>query len=331
MKRLIVDTANVLWRVAAANGRHNPGGSAEDQAGLCLHVALNTVKSHFNRVKPDMVALTFEGTQNWRKTYTKSEQCVSKRVYKANRVRDDGMLPFFELIKSFEQLVREHTSLVCLSNPICEGDDLFAAYVERYTGEGDEVVGLSGDKDFVQLLRHQNFTLLNPDKLGAERSKDKNGDPIDPAYFMFEKAFRGDPGDFVMPAYPKVRSTRLKQAFVDQYALTNLLNETWTFNEPSTGEERVFRVGDLYEENQLLMNLQRQPDWVRAELTRTLEDGEARRGQFDFFAFCKFCGKYGLKKICDDATSFIPLFTSSGINSGINPKTETTRARTLKF
>ena len=173
------------------------------------------------------------------------------------------MIPFFELIKAFEQLCREHTSLVCLSNPILEGDDLFAAYAQKYTAEGDEVIGLSGDKDFVQLLKLPNFKLLNPDKLGAERNTNKDGTPIDADYFMFEKAFRGDAGDNVMPAYPRVRATRLKKAYDDPYELTNIMNETWKFNEPSTGQEREFRVGDLYEDNHVLMNLERQPDWVR--------------------------------------------------------------------
>jgi len=312
---MIVDTANILFRVASAHGKYNSGGSAEDQAGLALHMALNTLKSHYNRVKPDQMALTFEGANNWRKAYTRSEECVSKRIYKANRVKDDSMIPFFELIKAFEQLAREHTSLVCLSNPNCEGDDLFSAYVQKYTGEGDEVVGLSGDKDFVQLLKFEGFSLLNPDKLGAERNKDKEGNLIDPYYFMFEKAFRGDTGDNVMPAYPRVRSTRMKKAFTDQYELTNMLNETWSFNEPSTGEERIFRVGDLFEENQILMNLEKQPQWVKDEMTKTLEHEVVNHGKFSLFHFQKFCGKYNLKKIGDDVSSFAPMFSASGFNS----------------
>jgi len=313
--RMIVDTANILFRVASAHGKYNTGGTPEDQAGLALHMALQTLKSHYNKVKPDQMALTFEGTNNWRKTYTKSDECVSKKIYKANRVKDDSMIPFFELIKSFEQLAREHTSLVCLSNPICEGDDLFAAYVEKYTGEGDTVVGLSGDKDFVQLLKYPNFHLLNPDKLGAERNKDKDGNLIDAEYFMFEKAFRGDAGDFVMSAYPRVRATRIRKAFEDEYERNNIMNETWEFTEPATGEHRTFRVGDLFEENQLLMNLSRQPQYVRDEMFRTVNEQVIDHGQFSLFHFQKFCGKFGLKKISEDVTSFVPMFAQSGKNS----------------
>ena len=322
MKRMIVDTANILFRVASAHGKYNTGGSAEDQAGLSLHMALNTLKSHYNRVRPDQVALTFEGAKNWRKDYTRSEQCVSKKLYKGNRVKDDSMIPFFELIKSFEQLARAHTSITCLSNENCEGDDLFGGYVQKFTAVGDEVVGLSGDKDFVQLLKYKRFTLLNPDKLGAVRDKDKKGNLIDADYFMFEKAFRGDSGDNVMPAYPRVRAVRLAKAFTDEYERNNIMNETWEFNEPSTGEPKTFRVGDLFEENQVLMNLERQPDWVRAEIEKTIEHEVLNHGQFSLFHFQKFCGKYNLKKISEDVTSFVDMFSSTGRNSPLKEETK---------
>jgi hypothetical protein len=133
MKRMIVDTANVLFRVAAAHGKYGPEGTPEEKAGLAMHIALNTVNKYYKKFRPDQVAVTFEGGQNWRKEYTKSDVCKSKKVYKANRVKDDSMIPFFELIKGFEDLVRTHTSIVCLSHPKLEGDDLFGGYVQRFS------------------------------------------------------------------------------------------------------------------------------------------------------------------------------------------------------
>lgn len=330
MKRMVVDTANILFRVASAHGKYNAGGSPEDQAGLALHMALNTLKSHYNKVKPDQVAVTFEGAQNWRKAYTRSEQCVSKRLYKGNRVKDDSMIPFFELIASFEQLVREHTSVVCLSHPMLEGDDCVSAYVQKFSAAGDEVVILSGDKDFLSLLKLPGVSLLNPDKVGKARDLiDKNGDKIDPEYFMFEKAFRGDAGDNVMPAYPRVRATRLQKAFTDEFERTNIMNETWEFTEPSTGISRTFRVGDLFEENQLLMNLERQPEDIRQIMIQMVDDAVLNKGKFNFFAFQKFCGKHNLKKISEDATSFIKMLANEGFSS--EHKSQTKKISSLIF
>jgi 5'-3' exonuclease len=307
MKRLVVDTANVLWRVAAANGKYNQG-TPEDKAGLALHMALNTLNKYYKQFKPDQVALTFEGRKNWRKDYTRSGQCISGKIYKANRVKDDSMAPIFELMAAFEDLVRNHTALVCLSSPVLEGDDLFAGYVQQFTAAGDEVIGLSGDKDFVQLLKHKNFTLINPDKGKPRTLMDVCG--VDDAeFFMFEKAFRGDTNDNVFPAYPRVQKKRLLKCINDEYELVKIMNETWDFTDTDTGETKTFRVGDLFEENNLLMNLENQPENIRQEIFSSIEAAINNRKTFSFFHFTKFCGKYGLNQIADNAQQFANLFS----------------------
>jgi hypothetical protein len=58
----------------------------------------------------------------------------------------------------------------------------------------------------------------------------------------------------------KVRITKLKAAYDalqkgDTYQHSNLMNSTWDFTDPGTGKSRTMRVGDLYEENVLLMDL----------------------------------------------------------------------------
>jgi len=302
MKRMVVDTANVLFRVAAAHGKYGPEGTPEEKAGLAMHIALNTVNKYYKKYRPDQVAVTFEGGQNWRKDYTKSDACKSKKVYKANRVKDDSMIPFFELIKGFEDLVRTHTSIVCLSHPKLEGDDLFSGYVQRFSEAGDEVIGISGDRDFVQLKKYKNFKLINPDD-GKERECD------DPLFFMFEKCFRGDAGDNVMSAYPRVRKTKLEAALKDEYALTTIMNETWDFTDPESGEVTTYRVGDLFEENQLLMDLDCQPPEIRQLIKETLDHELVHHGKFSNFHFQKFCGKYGLKQIAESSTNFVDMFS----------------------
>lgn len=302
-RRLIFDTANVLFRVAAANGKYN-SGSIEEKAGLAMHMSLNVMNRFYKKHRPDEIAVTFEGGKNWRKAYTQSATCKTNKIYKANRVKDPSMEPFFELIRSFEDLARKHTSLVCLSNQALEGDDLFAGYVQRFTAEGDEVVGVSGDKDFVQLLKYPKFTLINPDD-GKPRLID------DPEFFMYEKCFRGDSGDNVISALPRVRKDRLIKSLTDDYELTKLMNETWTVKDPETGFETVFHTRELFEENQVLMNLERQPDHIKQIITETLDHELANHGKFSFFHFSAFCGKFGLKQIAENAQQFADMFNST--------------------
>lgn len=324
MKRLIFDTANILFRVAAAHGKYGPQGTPEEKAGLAMHMALNTLNKYYKAFKPDQLAVTFEGHNNWRKAYTNSEQCISKRLYKGHRVKDSSMEPFFALIKSFEELAREHTSLVCLSHPKLEGDDIFAGYVARFAEQGDEVIGVSGDRDFVQLLKYKNFKLINPDT-GKPRTLVEVCGVDDAEYFMFEKAFRGDTGDNVMTAYPRVQKKRLQKALTDEYELIKLMNETWKFKDPDTGAETEYRVGDLFEENQILMNLERQPDDIKAIINETLDHELVHHGKFSLFHFTKFCGKFGLKQIAENSTQFANMFSVTGQKSPL--KEETTAAR----
>lgn len=324
--RMVVDTANLIWRVAAAGQKYNGqggSGSTEEQAGLALHMALMSLRKQYERYRPDQVALTFEGGENWRKAYTRGELTktvpVSPRIYKANRVKDDSMKPFFELIAAFEDLVRKHSSIVCLGHPELEGDDLFSGYAQYFTAAGDTVIGVSDDKDFCTLLQLPNFQLVRPDGSTRELGKDKM--PDDAKYFMYEKAFRGDAGDNVLPAFPRVRATKLKAAYDglingNGYEHSNLMNSTWVFTDPGTGVSKTMRVGDLYEENRILMDLiEGQPQNIKDRITQVIEYGIQNTGKFKMFEFQRFCGKYELNRISEEISKFIPLFSSTGISA----------------
>lgn len=301
MKRLIIDTSNLFFRVAAAHTKYQSNDPA-DKAGLALHSCLVTMNRWFNQVKPDQIVVTFEGSRNWRKTYTSSEKSITRAGYKANRVRDPAMEHLYQVLNDFEKMARQHSAIVCLSHDELEGDDLIAGAAQYFAKLGDEVVILSGDKDFVQLLKLQGVTLLNPDK-GIVREHE------DPEFFMFEKCFRGDAGDNVRAAYPKVRKTRLLKAFNDEYERTQIMNETWKYVDPDTQEEITYRVGDLFEENQILMNLERQPPEIRDIIQATVEEGLKTHGKFSLFAFSKFLGAHELNKIADNVEKFIKLFS----------------------
>lgn len=319
MKRLIVDTSNLFWRAVAAQQRYGPA-DATDSAGLGLHMCLNSLRKHWQNVQPDKLAVAFEGKENWRKEYTRSDQCYSKRLYKGNRVADPSMAVLFDVMRSFEDLVREHTNIVTLQHPKLEGDDLISGYALYYAALGDEVYILSGDKDFVQLLGGDGrIHLLNPDD-GKERTLLGVCEVDDPGYFMFEKAMRGDAGDNVLPGFSRVRKTRLYKAYgvkdgkvdlalSDSFEMSNLLNSTWEFVDPETGDKRTMSVEKMIEENNLLMNLRGQPAEIRALITKVIEHESENHGSFNFFKFQQFLGKYKLEQIAERSTDFVPMFS----------------------
>jgi len=303
MHRVVVDVPNIFWRtVSAHSGQYS--GNSEEKAGLALHSCLVTLHKYYKKLQPDQLAVVFEGNNNWRKSYTSSENCVSKLGYKANRIKDPSMAHLFDVLNDFKTLAENHTSIVCLQNNLVEGDDLIGGFVQYYPG--DKITILSGDKDFTQLLKHENVTLLNPDK-DVERTCD------DPLFFMFEKCIRGDGGDNVRSSYPNVRKKRLEKAWSDPYEMTLLMNETWTKYNPQTDENETFKVKDLFEENKLLMDLEAQPENIKLTIRDTIENAVNNVGKFNLFAFNKFLGQHDLKAIGKNSKQFVNMFTCAPV------------------
>lgn len=319
MKRLVVDVSNIFWRAVSAQQRYGPPDGG-DSAGLGLHIALMSLRKHWNAIQPDKLAIVFEGKENWRKTYTKSDECYSKRLYKGNRVADPNMAVLFDVLRAFEDLAREHTNIVTLKHPLLEGDDLIGGYAQHFSTLGDDVTILSGDKDFVQLLGGTDkIRLVNPDD-GKERTLLGVCEVDDPGYFIFEKCMRGDSGDNVLPAFPRVRKTKLHKAFgvkdgtvdaalADAFEMSNLLNSQWEFVDSESGDKRMMLVEKMFEENNLLMNLTGQPQHIRDLITQVIEHESENHGRFDFFKFNQFLGKYELKQIAERASDFVPMFS----------------------
>lgn len=319
MKRMVCDVSNLFWRSVSAQQRYGPA-DATDSAGLGLHMSLMSLRKHWNNIKPDKLAIVFEGRQNWRKEYTRSDQCYSQRLYKGNRVADPSMAVLFEVMKAFEDLARQHTNIVTLVHPRLEGDDLIGGYAHHFAQQGDEVAILSGDKDFVQFLGNPLISLINPDDGKPRTLLDVCG-VDDAGYFMFEKCFRGDAGDNVLPGLPRVRKTKLQKAYgvngapADDFEMTNLMNSSWEFIHPESGDKRMMSVEKMYAENDLLMNLRGQPPEIQALITQVIEHESENHGKFDFFQFQRFLGTYKLQQIAERSTDFVPMF------SGKSPST----------
>lgn len=292
------DISNLLYRAFFAEKN-------EDEAtttGLAMHMAFMTVNKYFKKFKPSKVVMAFD-RGNWRKQYTLSDECYSKKVYKGERRKDmspaqkEKYAAFIAHIGEFETIMREHTTVICLAADQLEGDDCIAAWIQQNPDDMHTII--SGDKDFVQLLRYENVTLCDP-ATGKERTCD------DAEYYLFEKCFRGEPAstDNVQSAYPKLRATKIKAAYTDPFELTNLRQATWTNH-----DGRIMEVGKLLDENKLLMDLAAQPDHVKKIMFETVEAGRQQKNKFSYFQFMKFLGKFELKKLAEQADQFAPLLS----------------------
>lgn len=305
---MIVDVSNLLHRTFYVH--------TEEDFDLITAAAYKstflTLNKYYKDFTPDTLVLAFDDHNNWRKKYTNegkysSEDApvITNRPYKGTRRQNQtpdqkkryGM--FLDFVDDFEQLLKDHTSIICLHGEELEADDLIAGFSEIF-GEEHLVTIVSQDKDLYQLLKNENVQIVDPAGKGITTGKD-----LDVEFMLFEKFFRGDTTDNVQNAYPGVRTERIKKAYIDSFELANILQHKW--RDPKTGIE--YKVGDLFVENKKLMDLTQQPDVIRDKIYESIEEGFAGRSKYSHFHFLAFLGKYDLRETAKHVQHLIPLLS----------------------
>lgn len=312
MRYIAFDISNILYRTFYANK------STDDTtiAGLAHFAALTTLNKYNRVFKPHKLIFCCD-RKSWRKEYTASEEAITPKMYKGNRLEKiQKMSPseqakyarFKEHLVEFEELMREHTSVITLAEIGLEADDIMAGVCQVLTmDEDNEVILVTADQDMIQLLRYPNVRLIDPAS-GKDRTLDDWDGDAD--LFMFEKCIRGDRGDWVQSALPRVKKTRIMKAWTDDFERANLMNETW--RAPPVGDEekgKEYIVKQLFKENQLLMDLTMQPDDIQLTVIKTVLAGLKDPGTFSYFHFMRFLGKYEMKKLSESIDNFTKMLS----------------------
>lgn len=319
---ILVDTANTFFR-----SRHVVRGDVDTKVGMALHITFQSIKKAWNDFKADHVVFCLEG-RSWRKDFY--------TPYKRNRKETrDAMSPreqeedrvFWEIFDEFKNFIAEKTNCTVLQHSQLEADDLIAGWIQNHPDDNHIVI--STDGDFAQLISPtvkqyngvSNITITHEgffdDK--GKRVVDKKTKEVLPApnpkWLLFEKCMRGDTSDNVFSAYPGVRTkgsknkVGLTEAFDDKtnkgFSWNNLMLQRWVDH---TGVEH--RVLDDYNRNVTLCDLTAQPDWVREIIDTTIQNVEPKDiGQVGM-RLMKFCAKWDLQKIADQAAQYSEAFSA---------------------
>lgn len=314
---LLVDTMNTFFRA-----KHVVRGDISEKVGMALHVTLNAINKCYKQFDADHVVFALEG-RSWRKDFYKP--------YKANRkVARDALTPkeaeedvaFFEAYDDFLKFINERTNCSTIKCDIAEADDIIARFIALHPDDTHIIV--SSDTDYVQLLTpkvHQYNGITN-EMIRLDGVVDDNGKPVidkktgeqkvpaDPQYQLFKKCMRGDATDNVFSAYPGVREKGSKnkvgllEAYADKesrgFAWNNLMLQRWTDH---NGDEH--RVLDDYERNVTLVDLTAQPEEIRNYVDDIInEQSVAKNKNMVGAHFMKFCGKWDMQRIADNAQQF---------------------------
>lgn len=326
MRYLIVDTANTFFRA-----RHSAHRQADmwDKLGFAMHVTLSSVNKAFRDQKADHVIFCLEG-RSWRKDFYepyKKNRAVARAALTEAEAEEDAL--FWEAFDNLKEFITNKTNCTVLQHEHLEADDLVAGWIQSHPADHHTIV--SSDSDFHQLLA-ENVNQYNGiadelhtiegifDKKGAPVKDKKTKEPKKipaPDWILFEKCMRGDSSDNVFSAYPGVRTVGtknkvgLQEAFQDKaskgFAWNNLMLQRWTDH---NGEEH--RVLDDYQRNVTLIDLTAQPDDIKAKIAETISNGAVPLNRPMVGAqFLKFCGKYDLVKMSEQADGFVRFLQAS--------------------
>lgn len=318
MRYLLVDTANTFFRA-----RHSAHRQADtwDKLGFAIHVTLASINKAWRDHRADHVVICLEG-RSWRKDYYepyKKNRAVARAALTEKEAEEDQL--FWETFDALKTFISEKTNCTVLQHPNLEADDLIAGFIQCHPTDNHVII--SSDTDFHQLLA-ENVTQYNGvadelhtlqgilDKKGKLVIDKKTKEPKkipNPKFILFEKCMRGDPTDNIFSAYPGVRSkgsknkVGLEEAFADKdkkgFNWNNLMLQRWVDH---NGIEH--RVLDDYERNRTLVDLSAQPADVKDQIFNCIKDNiTAKNRPMVGAQFLKFCGKYELNKLSDNASN----------------------------
>ena len=313
---ILIDTANTFFRA-----RHVVRGDIDTKVGMAMHITLNSIKKAWQDFKGDHVVFCLEG-RSWRKDFYepyKRNRKEHRDAMTAAEAEEDRV--FWEIFDEFKSFIADKTNCTVIQNPVLEADDLIAGWIQNHPTDNHVIV--STDGDFAQLIAPNvcQYNGVSNTTITHEGYFDDKGNPVidkktkeaksapNPQWLLFEKCMRGDTSDNVFSAYPGVRvkgtknKVGLTEAFHDKatkgFAWNNLMLQRWVDH---NGVEH--RVIDDYTRNVTLCDLTAQPEHIRQEINNTIQNVESKDITQVGMRLMKFCAKWDLQRIADQAASF---------------------------
>lgn len=319
MKYILIDASNTFFRSRHVAAR---GADQWTKIGYALHITISSIHRAVRDLNGDHVVFCLEG-RSWRKDHYapyKRNRAAAREAMTDSQAEDDRL--FYEAYDAMNDFFRNHTACTVLRHPQGEADDMIARWIALHPNDEHAIV--SSDSDFHQLISDQvtqfngitnewiNLNGIFNEKMKPVKDK-KTGEQKtigDPKFVLFEKCMRGDSSDNIFSAYPGVRTkgnknkVGLEEAFADMhkkgYAWNNLMLQRWI---DSDGIEH--RVLDDYERNRLLIDLTAQPLDIKEKFDLEIKNLVNVKNPSQIGThFLKFCGKYDLVKLSEQASVY---------------------------
>jgi hypothetical protein len=226
----------------------------EPEEKMVRHMILNSLRMYRSRFISEFgeLVLCYDSKHYWRRDYFPEYKHNRRKSREASSQDWDAIFSCLNTIKDEIKTIMPYKSVEVYG---AEADDIIAALCSEYA---EEIMILSGDKDFIQLQRFPNVKQYSP-----ITKKMINGE--DPARYAKEHVFRGDASDGV----PNVLSP--DNTFVDglrQKPMTKKKISSWIdhdFDDVAPNDE----VKRNYQRNLKLIDLTYIPEELSSEILET--------------------------------------------------------------
>jgi 5'-3' exonuclease len=241
------------------------------EEGLFRHMVINSLRSYKQKFGDSYgeIVIACDDKNYWRKQVFPYYKANRKKNREASEINWASVFDTFNRIKNE---IREFFPYRVIQVEHAEADDIIATLVNNYGNKDENILILSGDKDFVQLQTSKNVKQYDP-----VRKKWINVD--DPKKFLFEHILKGDAGDGV----PNVLSdddtfvSDKRQRPLTQKKIDKIYND---------GVFLLDKIADRnFMRNKHMVDLSMVPESIRTEVLNKYENeaGKDKSKLFNYF------------------------------------------------
>ncbi len=232
---------------------------------MIRHMILNSIRMYNKRYRAEygQMVICADGMNTWRKQYFPEYKANRKKRRDATSNMDWPEI--FRILTLVREEIRENLPYKVLHMEGCEADDIIGALAMRTQefGQGEPVMIVSSDKDFIQLQKYNNVKQFSP--IQKKAVVDKN-----PRTYLFNHIMRGDSGDGI----PNILSK--DNTFVSDDAKQTPLRQTriddWLDKSDNLKDSMAEEVYRNYQRNKTLIDLAEIPESIQESIINTYDE-----------------------------------------------------------
>lgn len=261
---ILIDFTQTIIAGLMAQLKMNDGDVSED---MLRHMIINSVRNYQKRYAPDYgeIVLCTDAAHPWRRDYYPLYKAGRKKAREASDM-DWGML--FDTLQKVKEEIRDNFPYRYMYVENCEADDIIAILVKKYAPTEDILI-VSGDKDFQQLHKYDNVRQWSP-------NLNKMIQCDDPESFLKEHILRGDKSDGIPNILSNddvfdlgIRQTPLRKPILNSYMRMTIEKD-----------DKYYRN---YLRNQTLIDLEFIPEDIENKILQEYDNTNVVRGKvFDY-------------------------------------------------